>query len=617
MKTPLKLIGVIFEFLLFPVVMSAQAPGQRLQVVAVRQGALTPNYSNAVLRIGNRYSMTARGINGYIFTDWLVSTNWEGGVPNTNATLNFVMQSNLTVQATFVDRSRPFVTIVSPAANSRTTNAPADVTGTARDNDQVANVWVNVNGAGFVLATTQNGWTNWILPQQPLIAGTNAVQAYAVDASGNLSSTNMRKFFFVVPSTLTLVTNGTGSITRNFSGKMLDVGQAYQVTAVAGTQQVFANWVGTSPQGPGLASTSAKLNFLMQPDLVLQANFIPNPFLAAQGNYNGLFAEAPPEQDSTGFFFLTLTGSGAYSGSLKRGANRYPFAGHFNAFGQATQVVARPGTNAWVLRMGLDFAVQQIAGSVSNSVDGGWVAGLGSDRQVFDAHTNPAPYAGTYTMTIPGTGNDSPDLPGGNGYATLSIPSNGVATVNGSLADGASFSQTVPVPQNGMLPLYAPLYTGGKGSVSGWLAFSNQPNSDFTGVLTWLKPPLSSGSVYTNGFTQQVEAYGLRYTSPARGRRVLNFTYADVVLSGGNLSQSITNQVLLGTNNVVTNLSPNGLTMTVTSSSGLVSGTVMDPATATSIPWKGVVLQGWNLASGYFLGTNQSGSFYWLPGTAR
>ena len=94
-----------------------------------RQGKLIPNLSNAVLEIGLGSSMTAAGVNGHQFRRWEVSTNWLDPVVVTNAKLNFVMQSNLTLTAVFADTNRPVVTVTNLKASQRISNAVFTVRG--------------------------------------------------------------------------------------------------------------------------------------------------------------------------------------------------------------------------------------------------------------------------------------------------------------------------------------------------------------------------------------------------------------------------------------------------------------------------------------------------------
>jgi hypothetical protein len=56
----------------------------------------------------------------------------------------------------------------------------------------------------------------------------------------------------------------------------------------------------------------------------------------------------------------------------------------------------------------------------------------------------------------------------------------------------------------------------------------------------------------------------------------------------------------------VNNEGPNGLTVTIAPSSGQLSGK-LTPLGGLPVSFKGAVLQKANYASGYFLGTNQSG----------
>ena len=72
----------------------------------------------------------------------------------------------------------------------------------------------------------------------------------------------------------------------------------------------------------------------------------------------------------------------------------------------------RPRTNALSINLSVDVTdgMAQMIGVVS---DGFSIAQLLADRATFHAATNPAPFAGRYTMAIPGmrAGSDGP-----NGY---------------------------------------------------------------------------------------------------------------------------------------------------------------------------------------------------------
>jgi hypothetical protein len=167
----------------------------QLGLRAAGLGAINPNYSNAWLEIGRNYNITSTPASGFKFVNWVVSTNWGGGVVVSTTNLQFMMASNLTLQAILVDTAKPTLTITAPTAGQKMSNALALVRGTAADNWHLSNVWYRLNSNSWNLATTTNGFTNWYTPTLTLTAGTNSVNAYALDLAGNLSTTGSVSFF--------------------------------------------------------------------------------------------------------------------------------------------------------------------------------------------------------------------------------------------------------------------------------------------------------------------------------------------------------------------------------------------------------------------------------------
>jgi uncharacterized repeat protein (TIGR02543 family) len=570
-------------------------------------GTLSPNYSNAVLEIGKSYTMTAKPPSGFAFTNW---TTCAGEVLTNNPMIRFVMQSNLCLQANFVDAGKPTLVVTAPTANQRWSNAVFTVKGTAKDNAAVTGVWCQTNGA-WGPANLGGGGNNWAI-DVTLFPGTNTVRAYAVDAAGNKSLTNSVNLVYVISDRLVVQATEPCTLSPNYSNTVLEIGKSYSTIATPGHGLVLSNWVGTVLGNVVIVTNTPKLTFTMQSNLVLQANIIPNPFIPIKGAYNGLFSGPDRAQESSGFFTLTLTDKGSYSGSLKQGIKAYPLSGQFDVAGNANSKVLRPGTNAWHLTMASDFAAQTLTGTISNGVSGGWVAGLWANRAKFDTRTNPATqYAGKYTLIFPGTTNQDGTVALGDGYVTLSVLSNGQATLSGSLADSTNFSQTVSVSQDGQLPTYASLYSG-KGSVWGWLLFdTNQPSAALSGFLNWIKPAQAGARYYSGGFTNDAEAVGLRYTPPAGiTNRVMNLTSGVVSFEGGNLTGPFANEVMLTLSNKFVNASSNKLTMTLSLPNGTFSGSVQIPGTTQNTSFKGAVLQGYTEGYGYFMGTNQSGRVF-------
>ena len=169
-----------------------------LQVQMTGRGTLSPNDSNAVLAIGQSYSMTATPGTGFMFTNWTGGTGLPLVVLTNKAALQFVMQSNLTLQANFVDTNKPTVSITNLVSGQRVSNAVFTVKGTATDNWMVSNVWYQLNSGGWNNAT---GTTNW-LAILDLTPGTNILMACAVDTTGNKSTTNSVSFQYVVSAPL-------------------------------------------------------------------------------------------------------------------------------------------------------------------------------------------------------------------------------------------------------------------------------------------------------------------------------------------------------------------------------------------------------------------------------
>ncbi len=200
------------------------------------KGTVSPNYNGKLLQIGRSYSMTATPTAGFAFAGW---TDGSGTALTTSRKLNFTMDSDLTLVATFADAAPPTVAVTS--APSEVTQPTLLVKGTARDNVGVAGVFCQLNGGGWQPVSSASGFTHWSTTLL-LAGGVNTLQFYSIDLSGNISKTRSVSVFYTVTSTLTLATNGTGKITRSFAGDLLVVGKSYTVTDVHAANNLFSNW---------------------------------------------------------------------------------------------------------------------------------------------------------------------------------------------------------------------------------------------------------------------------------------------------------------------------------------------------------------------------------------
>ena len=308
--------------------------------------------------------------------------------------------------------------------------------------------------------------------------------------------------------------------------------------------------------------------------------------------------------ESSGAFTLTTTAKGSFSGTMQLAGTRYSLSGQFDTTGQASKVITRRSLSSLTVDLQLDLSpgADQLSGTVS---DGTWTAELTADRAVFDGRTSIAPQAGQYTLVIPGDHTSTTEA-GGYSYGTLTVSKAGTVSCQLYLADGTKLTPSGSVSRHGQWPLYASL-SSGQGLVFSWISFTNTPTEDLTGALVWTKPGAPSSRYYPNGFTLATTVSGSEYIQPAKGANVLTLTDGSVALEGGDLTQNITDQISLGANNRVTDLSGNKLSMTFTPSTGLFTGRLIDPATGKPVLFNGVALQKPNAGYGYFLGTSHSG----------
>jgi hypothetical protein len=239
-------------------------------------GTVVTNYNGALLQIGQVYSMTARTNAGSAFV------GWTGSITTNKPTLTFVMASNLVFTANFSDIARPTNAITAPVANQHWSNAVFIVTGKAGDNVAVANVLYSLNHGGWSNAVTANNWSNWTA-QASLAPGTNTLAAYAVDTSGNVSTTNTVSFAYVLSAVLTVHVGPGGTIVTNYSGALLQIGQTYSMTAKTNAGFTFTGWTGS------IVTNKTTLTFVMASNLMFIANFADTakPMLTITAPANG------------------------------------------------------------------------------------------------------------------------------------------------------------------------------------------------------------------------------------------------------------------------------------------------------------------------------------------
>jgi uncharacterized repeat protein (TIGR03803 family) len=535
------------------------ASGEGATFTVGAAGTLPLNYqwffngTNAISGDTNAVSVTNAG--SYL----VVVTNLYGAVTSSVA--------ELTVEEANVAHPSITVSITSPAVGGRTPNL---VTGKAMDTKvPVWNVFytltninhtTNVTSGQAVLSNVTSG-VNWSVTN--ILPGTNIIAVQAVDLASNHSSVVTRKFFSVTGAPLNLLTQGTGigsftvksliTTEKNLTtNSLLNIGEEYEITAAPGAHSVFGGWTVTTTNS-SLSTNVATVKFNMETSLNLTASFETNIYLAAAGTYNGLFAQVDSNgvvqvhEATAGLLGGLVVGTnGAYSGKLAINGASKSVSGSFstyndgtNTYGSATNKVALAG-GAVLLDMTMDASTNPpyIYGTVSGSNSGAaFTSILLADRA---ANTLPA---AQHTMLIPPGTNDPPvNSPGGYGYALItntagSAKALNVATISGALADGTTFSQTVPVSEDGYVPFYDSLYAN-KGLLLGWINLELTNTTDVG--LTWIHPKTTSG-LYKTGFTNVLPAAQIGLSpwtnSPAALARLTN-SLTNLVVSDTTINSS-------------------------------------------------------------------------------
>jgi uncharacterized repeat protein (TIGR03803 family) len=497
---------------------------------------------------------------------------------------------------------RPTIGFTAPQRGAHINSSSLTIKGTTSGEAAVARVYFQLDDGGWQLAASSDNWAHW-RGDVTMPKGNHVVDAFAESVLSTFSKTNSVAFTCVVTSAPVVVEiSGDGMVNPNLDGQFLQLGKSYSMTAIPAIGSVFAGWSGD------VETNAPKVVFVMQSNLVLQANFQPDLFFTGKGTYNGLFqTEGDVSPTNSGLFALTLNGRGAFSGHVQLGLVRTAFAKSFDINGNAQVTVPRRNLNRLTLNLQLlsDENINVIIGTVS---DGIWTAELNAYRAVFNANTNPAPAAGRYTLAIFGDPG-STNVPGGDSWGVLTMNLGGMIVFSGFLSDNTKISQNMPISQEGNWPFYIPLY-GNHGLISGWLTFTsvNSATGSIAGSVIWFKPEVPTAKYYPQGFRVSSDAIGSSYVRPPDGVAIVDFGGNPVVtFSGGDLTNDIVNPIALDALNRVTNLGTNPMNLSFSVTNGVFRGNVTDPNSGQLFPVRGVVLQNQNSAAGYFLGPTQSG----------
>jgi hypothetical protein len=350
------------------------------------------------------------------------------------------------------------------------------------------------------------------------------------------------------------------------------------------TYQSIKQWVGSDPNGGGGGGGGG------------------NDVTVPKGTYYGLFSDPHNgvAQGSSGYAVITVNSRDGFSGSFQMGSSKLSCSGKFDGTGNAVIDISKGKFAGYAIALKYSSTGEdKITGTIGN---GDFQANLTANRAFYDGKSNFAPEAGQYTIIIPGARSSSAD-PGGDSYGTVSVDKAGHVRLSGSLADGTTFSQSSALSANGEWPLYVNLY-GGQGFLYSWNNFSIGGPA---GTVSWIKQGTSRTKYYKSGFTLNSSINSSPYYKPVSGSSLLDLADGVVTFQGGDLSQTVSDEISVLFNNKVINYGDYKLSLSFSASKGTFSGKVQNPDTGKSLPFKGVILQDQNQGRGYFTGPTQTG----------
>ena len=441
------------------------------------------------------------------------------------------------------------------------------------------------NSSTDVIVTNPNG------VQQSMSVNFALRWSLLIDSDGDGTANGLQATPFKV-ATAAVQISGNGSVLPNYNGQLLLAGVDYGMSAQPADGSIFSGWTGD------IQTNSPQLNFVMPTSgLNVTANFT---FQFRSGNYGGIFFEPQPqgiEFQRSGAFTLTTTKSRRFSGAVQLGSRRFGFSGKLDDNGEA-----QVSPNGSGLTMQFQLGSNAVTGTIGDGQN--WTANLQGDRAIFTAR-NKAPFAGKYTILFPGTGDPSNTTNSqGDGYGTVTVDASGRVHLIGALSDGTRIVQTATVTENLQWPLFVG-FPRASGQLLGLLNFSPVGDQDINGWFDWIKQPNDRAHLYPDGFNFQTNAIGSKYNS--KTNIIMGFGSGTLMLSGGNLDTTITNTFALDARGRIIPSDPKSKII-FSKAQGLFSGSVLNPNTGKPIRFNGAILQSPEFGSGFFLGTNQSGT---------
>lgn len=259
-------------------------------------------------------------------------------------------------------------------------------------------------------------------------------------------------------------------------------------------------------------------------------------------NLGELISEDPPEYQTPwegaelgALIEITTTSSSSYTGKLTYGTSTHNFTGSL------TNIIDNPvSSSTLITRSGkmplfLKFFIDGVTGGLQGELD---ASDLGSYsptdvqawKKTWSASKPATAYAGKYAFSILNATGDSNFAPGGAGFATCTVPTNGAPfIIKGRLIDGTAFTSSTTLGPRGEFIIYQSLYAK-PGSVLGHLRLAAEPDAPAgepvfveSDNASLFKPAQTSAAeIYRGGITPTTLTFeGGRALAPAAGQIVI------------------------------------------------------------------------------------------------
>jgi hypothetical protein len=324
-------------------------------------------------------------------------------------------------------------------------------------------------------------------------------------------------------------------------------------------------------------------------EVLLQLRFLPAKPFRLIGNWRS------SSQDfalgGNGLLSLSITGSGAVTGFLIKGANRFPIKTVRSIDGYVQYSIPQPITASnpqgapITLLVDLLFVGDFLLNpGTFTVVDGTGVQGMGIASEVgsFTA-ANPPNQAGTYNVNLTFGTNT------GQGFGIVKIGPTGAVRFRGVTGDGQPFATSSSLSSEHYVPIHQSLQKGG-GFLNGRFFAMNNGDSFVTSNCDFRRAAVPTSAFYPNGFVSEVTAAGSRYVKPAPKQRAAGLLEAT---NGAGKLRTIDAPGELGTlTKMLTFSTANKFTfasaarkpvLRLSPATGLVSGSINEPAGSTRI----------------------------------